>query len=137
MTILWFLLKFLLLNKFMACFEYSLLLFCGYTHTRRIYDISFRLGHKRATPWNEIMVREKAELRGIIEREEQYYQLKIGKTAHLFLSSTVKLRKGKRTWCQIVKNLSLRQHLLDRKPGPRWFFHIILNISTRSCLVFD
>ena len=101
MTILWFLLKFLLLNKFMACFEYSLLLFCGYTHTRRIYDISFRLGHKRATPWNEIMVREKAELRrGIIEREEQYYQLKIGKTAHLFLSSTVKLRKGKRTWCQ-------------------------------------
>ena len=43
------------------------------------------------------MVREKAELRrGIIEREEQYYQLKIGKTAHLFLS-TVKLRKGKRT----------------------------------------
>ena len=43
------------------------------------------------------MVREKAELRGIIEREEQYYQLKIGKTAHLFLSSTVKLRKGKRT----------------------------------------
>ena len=39
MTILWFLLKFLLLNKFMACFEYSLLLFAA-THSK--YDISFR-----------------------------------------------------------------------------------------------
>ena len=105
MTILWFLLKFLLLNKFMACFEYSLLLFCGYTHTRRIYDISFRLGHKRATPWNEIMVREKAELRrGIIEERRTILSIEDRKNssrpAHLFLSSTVKLRLD-------VKNLSL------------------------------
>ena len=55
------------------------------------------------------MVREKAELRrGIIEREEQYYQLKIGKKAvgqliyfYLVLSSSERV-KG-----LDVKNLSL------------------------------
>ena len=80
------------------------------------------------------MVREKAELRrGIIEREEQYYQLKIGKTAvgqliyfYLVLSSSERV-KG-----LDVKNLSL----MITPPRPDEFFHIILNIS-RSCLVFD